>query len=33
MLWTARMRGDSELWRQAQEMKLVHCEKLEDLYR
>lgn len=33
MLWTARMRGDSNMWRQAQEMKLLHCEKLEEIYR
>uniref|UniRef100_A0A183BU96 DUF1977 domain-containing protein n=1 Tax=Globodera pallida TaxID=36090 RepID=A0A183BU96_GLOPA len=33
LLWTAKMRGDSELWRRAQEMELTNCRKLEELYR
>lgn len=33
LLWTARIRGDSELWKRAQEMELTNCRKLEDLYR
>uniref|UniRef100_A0A914IDA4 J domain-containing protein n=1 Tax=Globodera rostochiensis TaxID=31243 RepID=A0A914IDA4_GLORO len=33
LLWTAKMRGDSELWRRAQEMDLTNCRKLEELYR
>jgi len=33
LLWTAKMRGDADLWRRAQETELVYCKKLEDIYR
>ncbi|KAL3114968.1 hypothetical protein niasHT_011404 [Heterodera trifolii] len=33
LLWTAKMRGDADLWRRAQEMELTNCRKLEELYK
>nr|CAD2193076.1 unnamed protein product [Meloidogyne enterolobii] len=32
LLWTAKIRGDASLWKRAQEMELVYCQKLEELY-
>uniref|UniRef100_A0A914MP43 J domain-containing protein n=1 Tax=Meloidogyne incognita TaxID=6306 RepID=A0A914MP43_MELIC len=32
LLWTAKIRGDASLWKRAQEMELVYCKKLEELY-
>lgn len=33
LLWTAKMRGDADMWRRAQEMELTYCKKLEEIYR
>lgn len=32
LLWTAKLRGDNEMWRRAQETELTYCRKLEELY-
>lgn len=32
LLWTAKMRGDADLWKRAQEMEMVYCRRLEELY-
>lgn len=33
LLWTAKLRGDAEMWRRAQETEMTFCRKLDELYR
>uniref|UniRef100_A0A914E4H7 J domain-containing protein n=1 Tax=Acrobeloides nanus TaxID=290746 RepID=A0A914E4H7_9BILA len=32
LLWTAKIRGDSDLWKRAQNMDLPSCKKLQEIY-
>uniref|UniRef100_A0A915D5J7 J domain-containing protein n=1 Tax=Ditylenchus dipsaci TaxID=166011 RepID=A0A915D5J7_9BILA len=33
LLWTAKMRGDADMWNKATDTELPHCKKLEGIYR